>query len=241
VAATQEEPSRLRAEIVTAHLRAPVRGYRRSVSTPLRIEVPNGIYHATARGNDKQPIYHDDIERLTFLRLLGKAARRHRWIVLAYCLMGNHYHLVFQTLFGVLSRGFDELNGGYARIVNLRQGRRDHLFGRRFSSDLIETDSHMLAAARYVVLNPVRAGLCERPEDWPWSSYRACAGLELGPPFLAVSELLGHFGTRPDRAQATYRRFVEEGRVSVAATVTRESRECAVVTCYEQGSLFERG
>jgi putative transposase len=84
---------------------------------------------------------------------------------------------------------------------------------------LIETDAHMLEAARYVVLNPVRAGICERPEEWPWSSYRACAGLELGRPFLAVNELLGHFGTRPDRARAAFCDFVSRGPVSVAATV----------------------
>ena len=190
------------------------------MSTPPRIEVPNGIYHVTARGNSKETIYHDDAEREVFLRLLERAARKHRWIVLAYCLMGNHYHLVLQTPFGVLSRGFDELNGGFARIVNLRQGRTNHLFGRRFSSELIESDSHMLEAARYVVLNPVRAGLCDRPEEWPWSSYRACAGLELGRPFLAVAELLGHFGARPNHARAEYCAFVRAGRGSVAATVT---------------------
>jgi REP element-mobilizing transposase RayT len=194
-------------------------GYGRKKCRP-RIEVPNGIYHVTARGNNKEAIYHDDVERELFLRLLERAARKHRWIVLAYCLMGNHYHLVLQTPFGVLSRGFEELNGGFARIVNLRQGRCNHLFGRRFSSELIETDAHMLEASRYVVLNPVRAGICARPEEWPWSSYRACAGLELGKPFLAVNELLGHFGSRPTRARAAYRGFVSDGRVPVAATVT---------------------
>jgi len=189
------------------------------VSTPLRIEIANAIYHLVARGNNRDPIFRDDVEREIFLRLLERVARKHGWIVLAYCLMGNHYHLVAQTPFGVLSRPLNELNGGFARVANLRQGRCNHLFGRRFSSTLIETDSHMLEAARYVVLNPVRAQICERPEDWPWSSYRACAGLELGRPFLAVAELLGHFGTRPEAAQAAYRQFVSDGRVSVAATV----------------------
>jgi REP element-mobilizing transposase RayT len=194
------------------------------VSTPLRIEIPNGTYHVTARGNSKEPIYHDAVERQMFLRLLERTARKHRWVVLTYCLMTNHYHLLLRTPFGVLSRGFDELNGGFARVVNLRQGRSNHLFGRRFSSDLIESDAHMLEAVRYIVLNPVRAKICERPEDWPWSSYRACEASELAPPFLAVHELLAHFGTKPDRARAEYCRFVEEGRVSVAATVNEASQ-----------------
>ena len=194
------------------------------MSPPLRLEIPDGVFHITARGNDRQPIYHDAVERQTFLRLLGRAARKHRWILLTYCLMTNHYHLLLRTPFGVLSRGFDELNGGFARIVNMRQGRSNHLFGRRFSSDLIESDAHMLEAARYIVLNPVRAGICERPEDWPWSSYRACAGTELGPPFLATTELLDHFGTTPLGARDEYRRFVEDGRVRVAATVVEVPR-----------------
>jgi len=197
------------------------------VSTPLRIEVPDGIFHVTARGNNRQAIYHDDVERQTFLRLLGRAAQKYRWVVLTYCLMTNHYHLLLRTPFGVLSRGFDELNGGFARIVNIRQGRTNHLFGRRFSSDLIESDAHMLEAARYIVLNPVRARICDRPADWPWSSYRACAGLELGQPFLATTELLGHFGTTPDRARTDYCGFVEDGRVQVAATDEEVSRRLA--------------
>jgi putative transposase len=190
------------------------------VSTPLRVEVPNGIYHITARGNNQATIYRDNLEREVFLALLEKAARKYGWIVLAYCLMGNHYHLVLRTPSGELSRGFCELNGGFARVMNARHDRTNHLFGRRFWSELIEREAHILEVARYVILNPVRAGLCELPEDWAWSSYRACAGLEFGRQFLSVSELLGHFDERPAQARAAYRRFVADGQVRVAATET---------------------
>jgi putative transposase len=190
------------------------------MSTPPRVEVPGGIYHVTARGNSQKAIYRDDVEREVFLVLLERSSKKHGWIVLAYCLMDNHYHLVLQTPSGQLSQGFCELNSGFARVMNLRHGRGNHLFGRRFWSELIERESHMLEAARYVVLNPVRAGICERPEQWPWSSYRACAGFEFARPFLAVDELLGLFGARPEPARDAYRRFVSEGRVRVAATRT---------------------
>ena len=82
------------------------------MSTPLRVEVPNGIYHITARGNSQDAIYRDDVEREVFLELLERARTKYSWIVLAYCLMGNHYHLVLQTPSGHLSQGFCELNSG---------------------------------------------------------------------------------------------------------------------------------
>jgi len=190
------------------------------VSTPLRVEVPNGIYHVTARGNSQETIYRDDVEREVFLMLLEKVGRKYGWIVLAYCLMGNHYHLALRTPSGELSQGFCELNSGFARVANTRRGRSNHLFGRRFSSELIEREAHMLEVARYIVLNPVRAGICGRPEDWPWSSYRACAGLEFARTFISVDELLSHFGERPESARTAYCRFVSDGHDRVAASVT---------------------
>jgi putative transposase len=189
------------------------------MTTPLRIEAPPGIYHLTARGNNRQPIYLDEIDRRTFVSMLGRVAKKHAWAVLAYCLMGNHYHLIARVPLGGLSGALDELNGGYARCTNRRHGRTGHLFGRRFHSMSIERDAHLLEACRYVVLNPVRAALCAEPGAWPWSSYRACAGLDFAPSFLAVDELLRLFGEDPLRAGASYRGFVSSGQASVAATL----------------------
>jgi len=78
------------------------------------------------------------------------------------------------------------------------------------------TDRHLLASARYIDLNPVRAGMTKGPEDWPWSSYRSHVGLDHGPRFLSLSEFLPLFGSTPAKARRAYRRFVQEGRGQVS-------------------------
>jgi REP-associated tyrosine transposase len=157
-----------------------------SVARPRRVIEPGGIYHVTTRGNNREQVVWDDRDRAILLGAITQAARRYGWVVLAYCLMTNHFHLIVQVPSGGLSEGMRLLNGGFARRMNARHGRVGHLFQNRFHATHIRRDAHLLEACRYVVLNPVRAGICERPEQWRWSSYRACAGLELAPPFLAV-------------------------------------------------------
>jgi Transposase and inactivated derivatives len=158
---------------------------------PPRIEIPGGYYHVGTRGNDKRSIFEDDHDRDLFMLILRRVARRHGWLFSAYCLMGNHYHLVLQIGASGISRGMCELNTSYAVTSNARHRRTNHLFGRRFWSELITTDAYLLQACRYVVQNPVRAGLCGSCEDWKWSSYRATIGIALPPPFLAVEDVLG--------------------------------------------------
>jgi REP element-mobilizing transposase RayT len=177
-----------------------------------RVEVPGGYYHVGTRGNSKTAIFLDDVDREMFLRQVGRAAQRHRWSVHSYCLMTNHYHLVLQLADGGLSRGMCELNSGYALSFNARHGRSNHVFGRRFWDERFETDAHYFAACRYVVLNPVRAGLVDEPGAWPWSSYRATTGIDFGPSFLAAAELLARFGPTPARARAAYVRYVSAGQ-----------------------------
>jgi putative transposase len=145
---------------------------------------------------------------MEFLRLLATVSVRFAWQGWAYCLMGHHFHLLVQIPEGGLSRGMQLLNSGYAVRTNKRHGRWGHLVRNRFYSKLVEDDPHLLELCRYIVLNPVRAGFCASPEDWPWSSYRACAGMELPHPFLDLRKILGLFGTRLDQAQGAYRAFV---------------------------------
>jgi putative transposase len=178
-----------------------------------RVEVPAGYYHLGTRGNNQRAIFFDDEDRLLFLAMLRRIARRYGWTVYAYCLMTNHYHLVIQLSDRGLSRGMCELNGGYAIASNARHGRTNHVFGRRFWDAPIERQAHLLETCRYVVLNPVRAGILDKAAEWPWSSYRSCAGEQHAPTFLAVGELLGLFGANPGAARAAYRRYVSEGHV----------------------------
>jgi hypothetical protein len=127
--------------------------------------------------------------------------------------MTKHYHLLLQLSEGGLSRGMWGLNDGFALDFNARSGRSTTLFGGRFWSDLIDDDSHLLASCRYIVLNPVRAGLSDDADSRPWSSYRACAGDALAPSFLAAGDLLEQFGRDPIRAQSAYRSHVSNGHV----------------------------
>ena len=185
---------------------------------PRRPDVPGAVHHVNAQGTNKEPIFYDDVDRRTFLTHLDRTARKHGWVVLAYCLMTTHYHLVLRVPLGGLSEGMRLLNWGYSLRTNRRHRRTMHLFRQRFFSVTIETDAHLLESLRYTVLNPIQARMCERPEDWPWSSYRSTAGLEAALPFLAVEEVLGLFGRDSRRAESAYRDFVEDGMSRVSDT-----------------------
>jgi REP element-mobilizing transposase RayT len=136
---------------------------------------------------------------------------RFNWFCHAYCLMENHYHLLIETPDGNLSRGMRELNGVYTQGFNRRYRRVGHLFQGRYKAIIVEKDSHLMSLCRYVVLNPVRVGLKERPEQWRWSSYRATIGLGKRPSFLTIDWILSQFDGRKRVAVEKYRRFVMEG------------------------------
>ena len=131
----------------------------------LRLEYPGAVWHVTSRGNNRQDIYVDDDDRLMFLGLLAEAVRRFRWIVHAYTLMTNPFHLVIETPVPTLSRGMKWMNGKYAQWFNRRHKRCGHLFQGRFKGFLVEKESYLLTLIRYVALNPVRADMVKRPED----------------------------------------------------------------------------
>jgi REP element-mobilizing transposase RayT len=179
--------------------------------TRQRNESPGGIHHVSTRGNNGRAIFEDGDDRLRFLEILAVVTKKHAWVLHAYCLMGNHYHLLVETPEPDLGAGMRHLNGRYAVRFNRRNGRKEHLFGERYFPVTIRSDAHLLEAARYIVLNPVRAGLCRRPQDWLWSSYRATVGeIELAP-FLDPTTLLSLFADDPHRAHLGFRRFVGDG------------------------------
>ncbi len=161
---------------------------------------------------EKRDIYLDDKDRLRFLQLLQKAIADYRWQLFAYVLMSNHYHLFFRTPDTNLSLGMKDLDGNYASSFNMRHRRVGHLFQGRFRSHLVDSETYLLSLARYIVLNPVRAGMVESPGQWKWSSYHATAGLVVVPVWLDPTPLLDYFDPS-DRAVAMqgYREFVAAG------------------------------
>ncbi len=151
------------------------------MARPLRIEFAGAVYHVTSRGNGRQRIFLDDQENRKFLELLGKTIEHFHWACHAFCLMVNHYHLLIETPEANLSKGMHHLNASFCQAHNKRHDTVGHLFQGRFKSIVVDRESYLLELARYVVLNPVRAGMVARPEEWPWSSYRATAGLPVSP------------------------------------------------------------
>ena len=145
--------------------------FGRMPRTP-RGHLPDGLYHVTSRGVDRSAIFGDETDRVVFLRLLADTSERFAWRCHAFCLMGTHYHLVIEALRAQLSAGLHCLNGTYAQAFNHRYKRTGHVFGHRFHAWVIESEEHLEATCRYVVLNPVRAGLCTNASDWPWSGPR---------------------------------------------------------------------
>jgi putative transposase len=182
---------------------------------PLREVDPQGLYHVMSRGNFRQRVFLGDEHYACYLRLLQRVTTRNRWTILDWCLVPNHVHLIVRLNEGGLSEGMRELNGGFSRWSNSQTGRTGtgHLWKNRFKSLDIRDDGHFWEILRYEPNNPVVAGLVIRPEDWPWSGYRATIGLEHPYAFHQPAELLRFFAVRPEVALARYKRFVQEGLV----------------------------
>jgi putative transposase len=177
----------------------------------LRIEFPGAVYHVTSRGNARAETFADDTDRGAFLDLLGVCVDRFHWICHAYCLMGNHYHLLIETPEGNLARGLRELNGRYTQAFNRRHQRVGHLFQGRYKAILVDRDSYLLELCRYIVLNPVRAGMVARVEAYAWSSYAATCGDQAPAGGLHTDWILQQFAWTRAEAVRRYRDFVGEG------------------------------
>jgi REP element-mobilizing transposase RayT len=182
------------------------------MARPLRLEFAGALYHITSRGDRREAIYRDDEERQEWLEVRGQVYERFNWVIHGYCQMTNHYHLVAETVEGHLSRGMRQLNGLYTQQFNRRHHENGHLFQGRYKAILVQKDSHLLELTRYVVLNPVRAGMVTRPEDWVWSSYRVMIHAEREHQWLDVDWTLSQFGHDRTQAIAAYRQFVMAGK-----------------------------
>ena len=181
------------------------------MARPLRIEYPGALYHVTSRGDRQEAIFDDDQDRTAFLNVLGEVISRFRWRCHAYCLMGNHYHLMMETPEGNLTKGMRQLNGVFTQWSNRRHKRSGHLFQGRYKAILVNRDSYFLELARYIVLNPVRAAMVKHPSQWKWSSYGATSGRVSAPAWLTTYDLLAEFGKRRAAGRRKYQEFIAEG------------------------------
>lgn len=163
------------------------------MARPLRIEYAGAWYHVMNRGAGKREIFPDDFLRREFLDLLSDLHERYSVCCHAYCLMGNHYHLLLQTRQANLGRAMRHLDGVYTQRHNRHMKTDGPLFRGRYKAQLIDRDNYFLSVSRYVHRNPLVAGLCDRLVDYPWSSYPVFAELRAAPDWLHRHETIAPF------------------------------------------------
>ncbi|MHB8058188.1 MAG: REP-associated tyrosine transposase [Desulfuromonadaceae bacterium] len=176
----------------------------------LRIEYPGAYYHVTSRGNERKDVFKSQRDREKFLEYLASATERYGAAIHVYGLMSNHYHLLLETPEGNLSQIMRHINGAYTTYFNIKRKRSGHLFQGRFKAILVEADEYVTELSRYIHLNPVRAGIVEKPEQYKWSSYMSYTGRSRSPEWLKIGFILGCFDKQKVDAQSKYQAFVED-------------------------------
>ncbi|SEA24885.1 transposase [Alkalimonas amylolytica] len=181
------------------------------MTRPLRIEYENAYYHVMNRGRGRQWIFHDSRYYQAFLECLEQACRRFKVEIHAYCLMGNHYHLLIKTPKGNLSRAMRHINGVYTQKYNYLKRTDGSLFRGRYKAILIEASSYLLEVSRYIHRNPVESKkpLVADLLDYPWSSYPAYLNKASCPEWLVKDTVFGELGAKP--SESAYQGFVEQG------------------------------
>jgi REP element-mobilizing transposase RayT len=174
-------------------------------------QLGDGFAHVISRGNRRQQLYFVERDYRCYLEFLGEALLRFGVRCHAYCLMPNHVHLLLDGPQESISKAMQRANGRYAQWLNHTYGMRGHVFEGRFWSEAIESEQHLLELARYIVNNPVRAGIVKHASEWPWSSIRATLGEVPAPRFLTTRTLLAEFSRNPDAARTAFATFVAEG------------------------------
>lgn len=179
------------------------------MARPLRIEYAGAFYHVTSRGNERKDIFKNDRDREKFQLYVGAAVERYQAKVHVYCLMSNHYHMLLETPIGNLAQIMRHINGSYTTYFNVKRNRNGHLFQGRYKAIVVDKDEYAGELSRYIHLNPVRAQMTERPEDYEWSSYRSYIGLVQKPKWLTEEFILGQFGRDEREGRKNYREFVD--------------------------------
>lgn len=189
-----------------------------------RIHEPGGLYHAMLRGNGGDAVFFSPQDRLLFYSLLGDAVTRFGCRIHTFCLMNNHIHLAIQVGEIPLSKIMQTIAFRYTRKINRRKKRIGHLFQGRYKAILVDENSYLLELVRYIHLNPVRAGIAQKPTDWRWSGHNAYLGKERIE-WLTTDAVMGQFGGRVDAARGRYAAFIAEGCGEPIAAVLRGGSE----------------
>ena len=157
-----------------------------------RIYFEGAIYHITVRGDNKEQIFVDKIDRLKYIKIVREYQKKYGFEIYAYVLMPNHIHFIIEPSDKAnISVIMHHINNGYAKYFLWKYKRVGHVFQSRFFSNVIEKDSYLLSAVRYIHLNPVRAGLVKKPADWEWSSIQEYIGRKLSGLKVNIDFLLG--------------------------------------------------
>jgi len=178
---------------------------------PLRIEFKNAVYHITSRGNERKKIYRDDGDKEKFLGLLEDYKNRCNFLIHCFVLMDNHYHLVIETLRPNLIKIMHGLNSGYTGYFNKKYKRSGHLFQGRYKAIIVDKENYLLELSRYVHLNPLRAKIINKPQDYKWSSYGGYIRKKEVNNLNNYNWLLSIFGNEEKKSRRQYKEFVEEG------------------------------
>jgi putative transposase len=182
------------------------------MTRPLRLEFAGALYHVTSRGDRLHDIFRDQADRFVWLDLLAKVCKRYNFIIHSFCQMTNHYHLVVETVNGGLARGMRQLNGTYSQHFNQRHALVGHVFQGRYHAVLVQRENYLLELSRYVVLNPIRAGMASTLDEWSWSSYPYFMRTDGNPQWLDTDSLLSYFGADRTAARRAFKEFVLNGR-----------------------------
>jgi putative transposase len=168
------------------------------------------IYHLYSRGSNRERIFLDQADYFEFSRIFATAISKHGIDCFAWAFMPNHWHAIVRCPPGGLSHVVKVLNQRYSLRFNRRRGRTAHVFKNRFGAVAQKSEDQFLWTLRYVLRNPVAAGLSPTVEAARWTSYRPTAMLVPAPPFLRVSEVLAHFAASVPAALIAFSDFVEE-------------------------------
>jgi len=176
----------------------------------LRIEYEGAFYHVTSRGNQREKIFWDERDKEKLRTILERTKERYGYLLHGYVFMSNHYHLLIETPRANIKQIMQNINTSYTVFVNRKYGRSGHLFQGRYKAFIVNKERYLLVLGRYIHLNPVRAGVVRRPEDFGWSSYRDYLSVR-SDGLVDTDETLGLFSKRRGLAIRRYREFVDGG------------------------------